>query len=253
MALAICWHIAHNVAEVFPNKFVTCPNLYFFPPECVEAISPSGGERPVANLLNFPFVILAGVILLPLIPAFILFKLLPNTAVVSGPLQGFRIDLSGAFAAYFALVVLVLSTKNGVWDPPPTYEVWTVKGTVTDGNGIPIAPLAVGDISLLPPSLTESNAWFTIDVPVRTGPGGALDYPSLAIAHAGYQPMQFTLDPNSRQPVGVNVSFNTTAREVQIADLRLQPLPAYQAGAPLNAQVEAPPDAGQFHPAGAHP
>lgn len=186
-------------------------------------------------LLDSPFAILVGMVLLPLVPAFLLFKLLPNTAVVGGPFHGFRIDLSGSFGAYFILLVLILSTKNSVWDPAPTDQVWTVKGTVTDANGTPLAPLDEGDISLLPPSPQESNAWFTIDVPVRTLQGGVLDYPTLAIAHAGYQTMQLTLDPNGAYPSGVGVSFNNTAREVQIKNLRLQALPAYQGGAPLNA------------------
>jgi hypothetical protein len=202
------------------------------------------------NLLNSPFAILAGLILLPLIPAFILFKLLPSTAVVGGPLQGLKLNLSGAFGAYFALVVLILSTKNSVWDPVPTYQVWTVSGTVTDNNGVPVAPLAVGDISLLPPSLTESNGWFTIDVPVRPGQGGATDYPTLAITHAGYETVQLTLNPNSGLPAGVNASYDTNAHQVQINSLRLQPLPAYQAAAPLNAQAEVP---AVTPPAGAQP
>ncbi len=205
------------------------------------------------HLLNSPFAILTGMVLLPLIPAFLLFKLLPSTAVVGGPFHGFRIDLSGAFGAYFVLLVLILSTKNNVWDPPPAYQVWTVKGTVTDSNGDPIAPLDAGDISLLPPSLQESNGWFTIDVPVKTLQGGSPDYPTLAISHAGYQPMQFTLDPKATYPAGVSVNFNSTANEVQISSLRLQPLPAYQGGVPLNNEAAAAPNAAQTHPAGARP
>lgn len=204
-------------------------------------------------LLDSPFAILAGMVLLPLIPAFLLFKLLPNTAVVGGPFHGFRIDLSGAFGAYFVLLVLILSTKNSVWDPPPAYQVWTVKGIVTDGNGVPITPLDAGDIALLPPALREANAWFTIDVPVRTLQGGAPDYPTIAITHAGFQPMQFTLDPAATYPAGVGVNFNNTAREVQITNLRLQPLPAYQGGAPLNAQAAATPNATPTQSAGARP
>lgn len=205
------------------------------------------------HLLDSPFVILAGMVLLPMIPSFLLFKLLPNTAVVGGPFHGFRIDLSGAFGAYFILLVLILSTKNGIWDPPPAYQVWTVKGTVTDANGAPIAPLDAGDISLLPPSLQESNGWFTIDVPVKTLQGGSPDYPTLAITHPGFQPMQFTLDPKATFPAGIVVRFNQTANEVQINNLRLQPLPAYQGGAPLNDQAAASPTAAPSQPAGVHP
>jgi hypothetical protein len=239
-------------SRIPPSVPIWCPAPYFF--SSGPAFDPSfdrEGKRALLNLLNIPFVVLAGVILLPLIPAVMLFKLLPSTAVVSGPLQGLRIDLGGAFAAYFALVVLILSTKNSVWDPVPTYQVWTVTGTVTDNNGTPVAPLAVGDISLLPPSLTESNSWFTIDIPVRPGQGGTPDYPTLAIAHAGYQPAEITLNPSAGAQAGVN--FDSTTHQVQINGLRLQPLPTYQPAAPLNAQAEVTPGAAQIQPAGAHP
>ena len=37
----------------------------------------------------------------PIVPAYLLFKALPSTAIVTGLLHGFKIDLGGAFAGYF--------------------------------------------------------------------------------------------------------------------------------------------------------
>jgi hypothetical protein len=63
------------------------------------------------------------IILLPVIPAFLLFKALPSSdADLSGPLKGFTIKLKGAFAGYFATVLLILATHS-VWNPPPAYQV----------------------------------------------------------------------------------------------------------------------------------
>lgn len=204
----------------------------------------------MSNFFNFPFVILAGVILLPLIPAFILFWALPSSADVSGPFQGLQMKLGGAFAGYFILVVLIFYTKNTIWDPVPSYQVWTVTGTVADTNGGPVGPLGAGDISLLPPSLTTSNSWFTMDVPVKPGQGGATDYPTLAITHPGYTTIDLALDPTSKQPSGVNLTFNSAANNVQIDNLQLQALPPYQPTTPLNAQAAPPGQAGQIRTAG---
>ncbi len=49
----------------------------------------------------------AFIVIAPLIPAIILYKFLPSRTQVTGPFKGLKIDLSGAFAAYF-LVALVL-------------------------------------------------------------------------------------------------------------------------------------------------
>jgi len=173
---------------------------------------------------------------LPIVPAFILFKLLPSNAVVNGPFQGFRINLGGAFAAYFALVLLILFTKNSVWDPPPpAYQVWTVTGTITNDKGEPFSVLGPEDISLLPPSQTLSNGWFTIDIPVKPGQGGTVDYPTLFLSHQGFGTVSVDLDPNSKPPNGI--TFDAANHTVRIADLHLPSLAAYQPTAPLNGQA----------------
>jgi len=205
----------------------------------------------LSNLASLPFVILAGVMLLAIIPAFLLFKLLPSTAVGGGPFQGFRIDLGGAFAAYFALVLVILFTKNTVWDPPPpAFQVWTVTGTIENDKGEPFGVLGPEDISLLPPSQTLSNGWFTIDIPVKPGQGGTTDFPYLFLSHQGFGTVSVDLDPSSKPPDGI--TFDAANHTVRIADLRLPPLAAYQPTAPLNGQAGGNANAGQTQSAGGH-
>src|SRR5258705_5318010 len=57
--------------------------------------------------------LLAAILLLPLIPAFILYKFLPSKTNVSGPFKGLNLKLTGAFAGYFLLVL----TAIGVFFP----------------------------------------------------------------------------------------------------------------------------------------
>jgi hypothetical protein len=57
--------------------------------------------------------VLTAVLLLPLIPAFLLYKFLPSKTNVSGPFKGLNLKLTGAFGGYFLLVI----TAIGVFFP----------------------------------------------------------------------------------------------------------------------------------------
>lgn len=49
---------------------------------------------------------LVGVLIFPLVPAFLLFKFLPSASSVDGPFKGLSIKLTGAFGGYFLLVIV---------------------------------------------------------------------------------------------------------------------------------------------------
>lgn len=51
---------------------------------------------------------IAGVLLIPLIPAFVIYKFLPSKTVVKGPFKGLDVNLTGAFSGYFLLVIISL-------------------------------------------------------------------------------------------------------------------------------------------------
>src|SRR2546426_12406506 len=87
------------------------------------------------NTVNLIWVFTA--ILLPVIPALLLYKLLPSTADVSGPFHGMQVKLGGAFAGYF-LLVLVISYWPGRKPRELGYEVWTVKGQIEEDDGTTI-------------------------------------------------------------------------------------------------------------------
>src|SRR5262249_22383818 len=78
----------------------------------------------------------AVVTLLPLVPAYVLFKTLRSRARVTGPLAGLKVQLSGAFAAYFIVFIILfrgLSSEVSSFQ----YHEWKVAGRVefdTDGE-----------------------------------------------------------------------------------------------------------------------
>ena len=60
---------------------------------------------------NFYFT-LAAILLLPLFPAYILYKFLPASETdVSGPYKGLSVKLKGAFAGYFLLVLVATALQ----------------------------------------------------------------------------------------------------------------------------------------------
>ncbi|POY34956.1 hypothetical protein C3K47_17795 [Solitalea longa] len=58
--------------------------------------------------MNNQLVYLVVITLLPIIPAYILYKTLPSKTSVKGPFKGLTLNLSGAFAAYFLLFLLLM-------------------------------------------------------------------------------------------------------------------------------------------------
>jgi hypothetical protein len=63
---------------------------------------------------NF-FLVLAAILIIPLVPAFIIYKFLPASETdVSGPYQGLSLKLKGAFAGYFLLVIVGLVLQYAI-------------------------------------------------------------------------------------------------------------------------------------------
>src|SRR5437588_3261868 len=89
-------------------------------------------SQTTLNLVTLCFIIL-----LPVVPAMLLFAVLPSTGELSGPFKGMHIKLGGAFAGYFAVVLLVLGSHS-LWAPPPAYQVWELSGRVTDEQKQPL-------------------------------------------------------------------------------------------------------------------
>jgi hypothetical protein len=62
---------------------------------------------------NLFLLALTTILLLPLVPAFLLYKFLPSKTNVSGPFKGLNVKLTGAFGGYFLLVL----TSLGIFFP----------------------------------------------------------------------------------------------------------------------------------------
>src|SRR3954471_5412733 len=119
-------------------------------------------------MFDHPVAILSFVILLPLVPAFLLFTVLPSRAVVSGPLSGLQVNLSGAFGGYVALTVFITGVAATNHMLKPANPVWHVRGAIQlEQDDIP--PGTHLQFELMPLEKTYKDAidkTFEIDIPM---------------------------------------------------------------------------------------
>ena len=71
---------------------------------------------------------LAAIVLLPVVPAFLLFRYLPSTGRAAGPLKGLNIKFTGAFAGYLTLFLSLLAVYRPKESPRGCFDDWTVSG-----------------------------------------------------------------------------------------------------------------------------
>ena len=183
-------------------------------------------------------VLITFMILLPITPAYILYKALPAKTTVTGPFKGLNIQLSGAFAGYFLLVLTILGFL-AARPTPSVYQVWEVKGKIncaqddfsTDKRFL---------LTLRPPSQSVvEDGRFTIQVATIPGQAGGCKFPTLVIEHPDYQTITIDLDEEQKtygQQVA-NVKIDKDAKSISVKDpISLKK----KAGAPYQAKGTPP-------------
>lgn len=136
------------------------------------------------------------IVLTPLIPAYILFKTLKTTAEVSGKeFMGFQVQLGGAFAGYFVVLLLLVHTFSDSIHPPKTQTVYHLKGQVVDDQNQGVA-LTEDSFALIPAQRpmvsTSKNGEF--DLSFIIDPDDA-SYPSVEVSYGDFLPTDLVLDP----------------------------------------------------------
>lgn len=189
------------------------------------------------------FATLFCVILLPIVPAYILFKALPSTGSVDGKLQGMEIKLGGAFAGYFAVVLLIVANQKALI--PAQYKQWTVTGQVMDENGHPIDPLAYKNISLQPnPLMPISPGTFALTFYSSSATQGTS--PTLSISQDDYQTVCYSLDKSLPKAPGCSSEVTVSGNTIDVGKVTLKKFNAYPENLPaLNSP--ASPDQGDSH------
>ena len=177
----------------------------------------------------------AGIVLIPMIPALILYAVLPSRATVSGPFKGLNIRLQGAFGGYFLLVLVVVGVnmdqrysdeRQLSANLYPKYETWKVEGTFKFPHALEQQSLNSLDILLEPKTgttigkLDEANKlMFTVDIPIRrTGPDPEsyeVPFYTIVFDHPDFYPKNLSLDPGDN---ALKRKVDTERRKIKVTN-----------------------------------
>lgn len=189
------------------------------------------------------FLLLSFLVLVPIVPAYLLFRILPSTGNVQGTFKGMEIKLGGAFAGYFVLVCLIIAELpkiKEVVNPSPT-QVWEVEGQLVDENGEGIQPLERKDITFQPDSLNlNPNGWFKITFATQlTRTAAGVEFPRLNLGHDGYKDMSVDLGPPPpKTDLGAQAKRDEINHLIILKSASLKKLPvAYSTSGPLPPSV----------------
>ena len=174
------------------------------------------------DIVIWQYALNASWVLLPLVPAVIIYLIFPKTEVgLSGPFTGLSVRASGAFAAYFVILLATFPLLNrqnrnieSLLDP-----TWKILGSVRveDSDGVEISYGRDGGPLVITPDPD----------PVGTGSQNSNNYdiavpeinnkiPSLAFKYTGFG--EVTIDPK-RPPEGVNVEIDENSHTVSISPI----------------------------------
>ncbi len=186
-----------------------------------------------------PYVVFTLIIILPLVPAYVLYRYLPSKAIVSGPFKGWDVRLSGAFGGYFALVALAFVMLPR-WNPeaPELEDEWTVTGTIQYAGGNAQNLIGETDILLVPPRSSETrDGHFIVNFKLPHGADRS-SLPDLAVNVPGYNlfRMPLTGESSPYQKDKPEITFVGKRIEVAPITLTLSPTPAEAGGTPYNAR-----------------
>lgn len=137
--------------------------------------------------------------LVPLVPAFVLFKFLKSTATTtSEEFYGFRIQLGGAFAAYFVVMMFLLYFFKPYLTPPVGQVVYKLQGQVVDENsqGVPVTANNFAVLPQQPMVQPDPNGNFVVYLLVDPDNGNFKSFPKISVSYRDFLPVNLTLDPN---------------------------------------------------------
>jgi hypothetical protein len=179
-------------------------------------------------------------VLLPLIPAVLIYRLFPDTSVaISGPLAGLTVRATGAFAGYLIVLAIIHSWTTYAYDfvGGSLHPAWTIQGrlNIVSKDGTPIRELP-GDFFQKICLRTDPNIYtfeyptFTITVPET--PNGI---PKIYLETAYGRSVPLELDDIDAASMN---KFKKSMRIVKVLEIKQPSLNDSVADNPIRAQFK---------------
>jgi hypothetical protein len=133
------------------------------------------------------FIFIGIVVLVPIIPAFIFYKIIPTQRTdVEGSFSGLRFKLGGAFGGYFLVVFVLIMVFTGLIQDADKWQIWEIEGQVEFQGGEGSTNSMV--ICLNPPNFEPMGEKIKLKVLRRPGHAGEMEFPCITISHENFIP-----------------------------------------------------------------
>ena len=127
-------------------------------------------------------------LILPILPAYLFFKVIPSTANVAGPFKGLELKLGGAFAGWFLIFLVLYSKMCSLICKDDVYEVWSIRGKIFNAQtNKPISNDYNPEVVLYPP-LAIRDGFFKFNI-IGNRKNQAVDFPRIQINADEYSSM----------------------------------------------------------------
>jgi hypothetical protein len=192
---------------------------------------------------NF-FLILAAILCLPILPAFVIYKFLPESSTeVDGPYKKLNLKLRGAFAGYFLLVLIGVGLQWAAAGSQQTKQIEALNRTVAHQDSLlanmksamaasanPVIDWKVK--GLVQPGEKEGTRFFFDDGTTTKSPDGSFELIKRVVASVGrasppkwicvynpitgYRVVSLNREVNHPDITAFDVAFNDSAHEILI-------------------------------------
>ena len=136
--------------------------------------------------------------LLPFVPAYLLYRLLPSDTKVGGPFKGLDLQLSGAFAGYFLLTLMAFGFLTSRPKPVATDELWEVRGRIDCQSGVHPIDATQLHVRVVPASYDLiGDGTFIVRVPAKRDASGKPKFPTLVIEDPDHETLSIDLNADN--------------------------------------------------------
>lgn len=148
------------------------------------------------------FLFMGIIIIVPIIPAYVFFKILPTKkSDVEGTFAGLKFKLGGAFAGYFLIFFVLIMAFNTdlieIDEENTSWEIWEIEGVVEFEGG-------VGSTSTLklivdPPTFRSFGDKIKLRVLSKPGHNGEMEFPDITVSHENFIPAYIEISEEDSQ------------------------------------------------------
>lgn len=172
--------------------------------------------------------LLAAILLIPLIPAVIIYLLLPSKTNVKGPFKGLSLNLTGAFGGYFLLVLVAAGIVTTTTPDPksfPRYEEYSVLGSIDlEGPEVPNLDSRLVQLYFFPrlhnvSQIGTNHFEWESKIPLKRGFENDIGFPyqRIVVEYPGFITRQIELRSGDIQEGESRITFEPVTMKVRPA------------------------------------